>query len=166
MVDFPKNPPYPLFQRGGVMAVGVSGDLIKKGFFMLKYNHLLKQNAHRLRIQMTEVEKQLWSRLRRKQIQEVQFYRQKPIGNYIVDFYAPKAKLVIELDGSQHLEVANQYKDAKRDAYLQALGLQVLRFNNLQVLQEIDAVMEVIFRKVTEQLKKIPPNPPFSKGGT
>jgi very-short-patch-repair endonuclease len=117
---------------------------------MRKYNPLLKLNSQQLRIQMTEVETQLWSRLRRKQIQEVQFYRQKPIGNYIVDFYAPKAKLVIELDGSQHLEVANQYKDAKRDAYLQALGLQVLRFNNLQVLQEIDAVMEVIFRKVTE----------------
>ena len=122
---------------------------------MLKYNPLLKLNSQQLRIQMTEVETQLWLRLRKKQIQNVQFYRQKPLGNYIVDFYAPKAKLVIELDGSQHLEVANQTKDAKRDAYLQELGLQVLRFNNLQVLQEIDAVMEVIFRKVTEKLTKL-----------
>ena len=122
---------------------------------MLKYNPSLKPNAQQLRIQMTEVENQLWSRLRRKQIQNVQFYRQKPIENYIVDFYAPKVKLVIELDGSQHLEIPNQNKDAKRDAYLQALELQVLRFNNLQVLQEIDAVMTVIFRKVTEQLTKL-----------
>ena len=71
---------------------------------MLQYNPNLKQIARRLRRETTESERMLWSHLRRRQLLDVQFYRQKPIGNYIVDFYAPKARLVIEVDGSQHLE--------------------------------------------------------------
>ena len=62
---------------------------------MTKYNRRLKEKARRLRTQMTDSEHALWERLRRKQVQAVQFYRQKPIGNYIVDFYAPKAKMVV-----------------------------------------------------------------------
>ena len=62
---------------------------------MIKYNPKLKEEARRLRAQMTDSERALWARLRRKQVQSVQFYTQKPIGNYIVDFYAPKAKLVV-----------------------------------------------------------------------
>ena len=64
---------------------------------MIKYNPKLKEEARRLRAQMTDSERALWARLRRKQVQSVQFYTQKPIGNYIVDFYAPKAKLVVEV---------------------------------------------------------------------
>ncbi|OGQ65378.1 MAG: hypothetical protein A3F89_07175, partial [Deltaproteobacteria bacterium RIFCSPLOWO2_12_FULL_50_11] len=71
---------------------------------MLLYRRDLKQRARHLRNHMTESERLLWSRLRKKQILGVQFYRQKPMGDYIVDFYAPKVKLVIEVDGSQHLE--------------------------------------------------------------
>ena len=70
---------------------------------MLRYNPALKERARQLRKQMTAAENELWSRLRLKQVLGVQFYRQKPIGDYIVDFYAPKAKLVLEVDGSQHL---------------------------------------------------------------
>ena len=76
----------------------------------------------------------------------MQFYRQKPLGNYIVDFYAPRARLVIEIDGSQHLEEEHAAKDTQRDAYLVCQGLQVLRFNNMQVLQALDEVMEIIYR--------------------
>jgi very-short-patch-repair endonuclease len=64
--------------------------------------------------------------VRGKQIGPVQFYRQKPVGGYIVDFYAPKAKLVIEVDGSPHREPENLAKDRKRDADLANLGLTVL----------------------------------------
>ena len=71
---------------------------------MIKYNRKLKEKARCLRTQMTDSEPALWGRLRRKQVHSVQFYRQKPIGNYIVDFYAPKAKMVVEVDGSQHME--------------------------------------------------------------
>ena len=119
---------------------------------MLKYSRTLKHRARSLRASMTDSEKLLWSRLRKKQILDVPFYRQKPIGSYIVDFYAPRAKLVVEVDGSQHMEADHIQKDTCRDAYLKERGLCVLRFNNLQVLEELDAVMEVIFQTAAERL--------------
>jgi very-short-patch-repair endonuclease len=124
---------------------------------MLDYNPKLKQPARRLRGDMTDAEQRLWSRLRRKQIGGVQFYRQKPIGSFIVDFYGPAAGLVIEIDGSQHLEEGQRQKDRRRDALLNELGLQVLRFDDRQVLLELDAVMEVIFRAVMRRARANPP---------
>jgi very-short-patch-repair endonuclease len=114
---------------------------------------------------MTEAEQKLWLYLRGKQILGIQFYRQKPLGPYIVDFYAPAARLVIELDGSQHLEPEHARRDADRDACLSAQGLLVLRFDNLQVLKETEAVLEVVLRVCSE--RQIPPAspPPFSKVG-
>jgi very-short-patch-repair endonuclease len=111
---------------------------------------------------MTDAEQVLWSRLRRKQILGIQFYRQKPIGPYIADFYAPIVKLVIEVDGSQHLEDEQVQYDAVRDTFLKTMELLVLRFNNMQILTETDEVMEEIFRVCNE--RQIPLNPPFSKG--
>ena len=89
---------------------------------MLRYNPDLKQIARKLRAEMTDSEQRLWSRLRSKQLKGVQFYRQKPIGSYIVDFYAPKAKLVIEVDGSQNLDVNLAKQDEERDGYLAAIA--------------------------------------------
>ena len=119
---------------------------------MLRYNQTNKANARHLRTHMTDSERTLWSRLRHKQILGIQFYRQKPIGNYIVDFYAPAAKLVIEVDGSQHLEAGGRRTDLQRDRYLTARGLLVLRFDNLRVLQEPEAVLERIVSVVRERL--------------
>ncbi len=82
----------------------------------------------------------------------VPFYRQKPIGNYIVDFYAPRARLVIEVDGSQHGREDNSRKDQFRDAYLSDLGLKVLRFNSREVLGETDSVVEVICQTILGQI--------------
>ena len=121
-----------------------------EGHRMLKYDPELKQNARNLRTKMTDSEQRLWSRLRRKQLSGVQFYRQKPIGGYIVDFYAPKAKLVVEVDGSQHLEATQMEKDGQRNVFLESQGLRVLRFGNHQVLQELDKVLQVILRAVAE----------------
>ena len=84
---------------------------------------------------------------------------------YCVDFYAPKAKLVVEVDGSQHLDEEYAQKDARRSVSLEQQGLRLLRFSNLQVLQELDAVMEAIFQALPDPEKKIPPSPPLSKGG-
>ena len=111
---------------------------------MERYKQTLKNNSRALRTKMTDAEQALWYRIRRKQIQNVQFYRQKPLLSFIVDFYCPAAKLVVELDGSQHFEAAHQAKDHDRDAALVGLGLHVLRFNNQQVLLETDAVLIVI----------------------
>ena len=120
---------------------------------MLTYTRNLKQNARNLRSEMTDSEQKLWSRLRRKQLLSIQFYRQKPIGNYIVDFFAPKAKLVVEVDGSQHRRKDHTKKDKQRDAYLGRLGLDVLRFDSRQVLLETDAVVEVIFQTMEARLR-------------
>ncbi|MCB1776936.1 MAG: endonuclease domain-containing protein [Candidatus Competibacteraceae bacterium] len=117
---------------------------------MLKYNPKLKDHARVLRSEMTDCEQRLWSRLRRKQVLGVQFYRQKPIGNYIADFYAPKVSLVVEVDGSQHLEPEQVDHDQQRTAFLESQGLRVLRFDNREVLQELDGVMEVIYRAMID----------------
>jgi very-short-patch-repair endonuclease len=111
---------------------------------MEHYKRQLKPLSRTLRSNMTDAEQALWHQLRRKQIQGLQFYRQKSLLSYIVDFYCPTANLVIELDGSQHFESKNLVKDQKRDADLINAGLQVLKFDNRQVLLEMQAVLEVI----------------------
>jgi very-short-patch-repair endonuclease len=131
---------------------------------MLKYSPKLKTNARQLRQNRTDSEHVLWQRLRGKQVAHVQFYRQKPIGTYIVDFYAPKAKLIIEIDGSQHSEEPHAARDRERDEFLSTLGLLVLRINSRQALTETDSVVEFIYQKVEERISN-PPNSPFSKGG-
>jgi len=100
---------------------------------------------------MTDAENKLWSKIRRKQISGIQFYRQKPIGSYIVDFYAPEVKLVIEVDGSQHLDKNGREEDKKRDRDLLVQGLRVLRFDNLKVLKETEAVVEKILAVIKTQ---------------
>ena len=121
----------------------------------LLYNNYLKPYARKLRSNLTDAELLLWSRIRRKQISDVQFYRQKSIGNFIVDFFSPKARLVVELDGGQHFEELQIEKDKSRDDYLKNLGLQVLRFDNLQIMQSLDSVLEEIYNAI--QARKNPP---------
>jgi very-short-patch-repair endonuclease len=115
---------------------------------MLTYSRKAKPIAGLLRLRMTEAEQKLWFRLRRKQLYGVQFYRQKPLGDYIVDFYAPAARLVVEVDGGQHFEDAAMLADARRTDILRSMGLQVLRFDNRQVLLETGAVVERIWEFV------------------
>ncbi len=82
---------------------------------------------------MTESEQVLWSRLRGKQLRSIQVDRQKPIGGALVDFYAPKAKLVVEVDGLQHLDEEYAKKDVRRSVALEQQGFHLLRFPHLQV---------------------------------
>lgn len=119
---------------------------------MERYNLELKEYSRTLRKNMTDAEQMLWRHLRGKQIQGVQFYRQKPLLSFIVDFYCPVAKLVVELDGSQHFEEDRHYQDQLRDDALAVVGLRVLRFDNLQVLLELDAVLEMIDNVAQERL--------------
>jgi len=94
---------------------------------------------------MTDAEKLLWSKIRRKQLKDCQFYRQKIIGNYIVDFYCPKASLILEIDGSQHYQEEGIKRDKKRDAYLKNIGLKVLRFSDGEVFENLPVVVEKIY---------------------
>ena len=126
---------------------------------MLPYNRNLKQHSRQLRENMTDAERHLWAKVRMKQLKGYQFYRQKPIGDYIVDFFCPGAKLVIEIDGSRHLVGETIEYDRIRDDYLSSLGLRVLRFTNTDVLTDIETVVDSI-------RGRIPLSPPFSKGET
>jgi len=133
---------------------------------LLRYTGKLKEVARTLRRNMTESEQVLWSRLRGKQLLSVQFYRQKPIGNYIVDFFAPRAELVVEVDGSQHFMTDHVEKDRERDRYLMSRGIRVLRFNSRAVLRDTDSVVEAIYQAMQQKPhKEIPPTPPLRKGG-
>ncbi len=126
------------------------------GGFLQPYNNKLKPLARALRSNMTDAEQCLWQRIRNRQIGGVQFYRQKTLLSYIVDFYSPATKFVIELDGSQHFEAEHQAKDQKRDERLAREGLKVLRFDDRQVLTETDAVLRVIYDEVVARLAKSP----------
>jgi very-short-patch-repair endonuclease len=123
------------------------------GGFVRPYNKTLKQFSRTLRSNMTDAEQHLWFRLRNKQLGGVHFYRQKPLLSFIVDFYCPRAKLVVELDGAQHLESEHQIKDAVRDEELNKLGIKVLRFDDRQVLRETESVLAVIYAEVVARLK-------------
>ena len=74
------------------------------------------------------------------------FRRQHPFGPFILDFYCASARLVIELDGGQHLDLDNARRDQERTSYLEQQGLQVLRFNNIQALKQTKAVLDVILQ--------------------
>ena len=100
---------------------------------------------------MTDAEQKIWHHVRRKQVLGVQFFRQRPIGEYIVDFYAPTIKLVIEIDGSQHMERSAITYDSDRTFHFESLGLKVMRFDNLQALNETDSVLEMIHQFIRRQ---------------
>jgi very-short-patch-repair endonuclease len=114
----------------------------------LPRNKKLKYTARTLRNNMTDAERKLWKYIRKKQIKNLQFYRQKVIGHYIVDFYCHAAKLVIEVDGGQHYEEESLEYDEKRDAFLEGFGLKVIRFSNLDVLKNIEGVVKKIIEVV------------------
>jgi very-short-patch-repair endonuclease len=99
--------------------------------------------ARQLRINQTEAEKRLWKHLRTKQINVLKFRRQQPIGPYIVDFVCFKNKLIIELDGSQHVD--NKPHDLVRDNWLRLQGFSVYRFWNNDVMNNIDGILRVVY---------------------
>lgn len=114
---------------------------------MLTYRKDLKDKSRTLRTKSTLSEVLLWNKLKRKQL-NYQFLRQKPIGNYIVDFYCPEKKLVIEIDGVSHM---NKYDyDIARVNYLNSMGLSVLVFSDLEVKKNINNVVQSILNKLEE----------------
>jgi very-short-patch-repair endonuclease len=112
---------------------------------MLSYDKELKALSQHLRKNMTDAENMLWLKLRRKQLKGRPFYRQKIIAKYIVDFYCPKANLVIELDGGQHYSEIGKAKDRARDDVLTKMGIKVLRFSDRDIFKNIGGVIEEIW---------------------
>ena len=109
------------------------------------------ENARRLRREMTPHERKLWYLFLRKY--PVKIYKQRIIGKFIVDFYYACAKLVIEVDGSQHYEPQGMAYDAERSAFLSALALEVLRFSNRDIDRDFRGVCEQIDMTIQKRLQ-------------
>ena len=112
----------------------------------MQHNKKLTGLAQKLRREMTKEEKQLWYHFLREY--PARFRRQVTCGKYILDFYCAKAKLAVELDGSQHFETEGQTADAKRDAFLQQQGLTVIRIPNNAIKENFAGVCEYIDQQV------------------
>ena len=106
----------------------------------------LQDHARTLRKEMTKEERRMWYHCLREC--PVKFYRQRIVGAYILDFYSASARLAIELDGSQHYEPSGKAYDAKRTAYLNGLGIRVLRFSNADVMLRFESVCEAVYGEI------------------
>ena len=116
---------------------------------MNHYNHANLKHAKQLRKEMTPWERKLWYCYLNKY--DVRFYRQKPIGKYIADFYCPKAYLIIELDGGGHYDPESQKKDQERTMELEKSGLKVIRFCNTDIDRNFSGVCEAIDIEVSRR---------------
>ena len=118
-----------------------------------KHNKALVPNAKNLRKILTKEERHLWYDFLRSY--PVKFLRQKILGKYIVDFYCAEAKLIVELDGSQHYEDKGMEYDAERTAYLEQYGVRILRIPNNEVIQNFRGVCEYIDLAVKQSLSQL-----------
>ena len=105
--------------------------------------------ARELKQNMTDAETRLWFLLRAHRLEDVHFRRQHAIGPYVVDFCAPRQKLVIEVDGSQHADQEDY--DLERTVFIESRGYRVIRFWNHEVLQETDSVLLAILHALQEK---------------
>jgi very-short-patch-repair endonuclease len=108
----------------------------------------LKQRRQELRSNQTDAEKLLWMKIRNRQFYNMKFFRQYSIGPYILDFYCPALKVAIEVDGGQHNQPDNKQYDIFRSEYLKAHGIEVMRFWNHEVLENVDDVLTQLMEKV------------------
>jgi very-short-patch-repair endonuclease len=108
-------------------------------------NQFKRATARRLRKGATDAENKLWRRLKHLEMRGTHFRRQMPIGDFVVDFACPAARLVIEVDGSQHREDETLVRDEKRTRWLESQGYRVLRFWNNDIARNVNDVMEAIY---------------------
>ncbi len=130
---------------------GEGGRLLPtKGLKMLelKYNQKNINKGKELRKTMTKEERKLWFEFLTNL--PIKIYRQKLIGNFIVDFYCHKKKIAIEIDGSQHFFDDEKHKDELRTEYLNSLGITVLRYSNLDISKNFSSVCKDIYNKIFE----------------
>ena len=115
-------------------------------------NKITKERRRELRKAQTDSEAVLWRILRNKQMGGYKFFRQYGVGPYIVDFYCPLVKVVIEVDGGQHYSEEGLKHDYKREKFLKESGIRVIRFNNLDVLNN----KEEVFESIQKELPQLP----------
>jgi len=127
-----------------------------KGFRVrgMKRNNIKK--CRNLRKNQTDAEKKLWAILRSRQVGETKFRRQFSIGRYILDFYSPEYRLGIEADGGGHYEDIGRQRDKLRTRELSKLGVEILRFSDLEILNNIEGVWEVIWETIENKRSNSP----------
>ena len=128
----------------------------------IHYNPKLKELARKLRNESTLAEILLWQHLKKKQMRGYDFHRQKPIGDYIVDFFCPEMKLIIEIDGEIHS--GKTEKDRLRQKRLESLGFHLLRFLDSDVKQNIRGVLAAIEEWIKIREKQHTPVSPLDRG--
>ncbi|WP_417610632.1 endonuclease domain-containing protein [Owenweeksia hongkongensis] len=126
----------------------INGVVIKANYLKLDYNPLLKERAKALRKTRNLPEVLFWMRVNKAQFYDLDFDRQKIIGNYIVDFYCKALGLVVEIDGSSHN--GREEKDSEREEWLQNHGCRVIRFTTTLILEHLDQVMEELEEFILE----------------
>ena len=114
------------------------------------YNPKLKLHARKLRNKSTYAEVLLWNKLKNKQLRDYDFHRQKPILNYILDFFCHELFLAIEIDGITHDSEIQQAKDKIRQAEIEALGIKFLRFEDRDIKTQMDGVIRKILNYIEE----------------
>ncbi|HEX9080206.1 MAG TPA: endonuclease domain-containing protein [Desulfuromonadaceae bacterium] len=129
----------------------------------LRNDPALKERRRELRRNQTDAERAFWTRVRNGQFFGMRFFRQYSVGPYILDFYCPALKLAVELDGGQHNESEGREYDSARSAYLNAHGIEVVRFWNNEALCEMDGVLALLEQKINSPIAT-PPDLPFDKG--
>ena len=135
-----------------------------KQISFIPYNPKLKSFARTNRKNPTPAEKKIWDILSRQQFAEMKFTRQKPLDNFIVDFYCPQLLLAIEIDGDSHTE-QELYDDVRSNFLMKKYGVEVIRYNNHDVLNNPEGVYIDLFSQVLSRkqfLSKTHPNPPLS----
>jgi len=114
------------------------------------------EKCRNLRKNQTDAEKKLWAVLRNRQIVGTKFRRQFSIGRYILDFYSPKYRVGIEADGGGHYEDRENQRDKLRTKELSILGIDILRFNNLEILNNIEGVCEIVQQTIEDKKRNLP----------
>jgi very-short-patch-repair endonuclease len=115
-----------------------------------------KEFRRELRKNLTPAEAKLWKYLQNSQLDGRKFRRQHSVGQYIIDFYCPKEKLAVELDGNSHFNSVNEQYDIKRGEYLNSLGINVVRFENKDIFEKTEIVLE----SIKSHFINLPPLPP------
>lgn len=124
----------------------------------------LKENARRMRKEPTEAEEKLWQVVRNRKLAGFKFRRQHPFEGFILDFYFDEARLGVEVDGKIHQLAEQLQYDRQREAYLNELGIEIMRFTNDQIESNVFEVARMIKERILEKRKNLPSPLPLSRG--
>ena len=134
---------------------------------VLRFNKKeLKGLRQNLRNNMPPAERILWGKLKGKQLGGFKFRRQHSIDEFILDFYCPKARLAIEIDGDSHFESENAKNDSERTRKIELQGPKILRFTNTEIYESLEGVLDQILKHLKEKNHQPPPAPPLKGGET